>query len=171
MLVCVVKLVSNLLTAGRGVHRYKVDVNAQQNFLTGCAALYRGCCLVLVEGGPKAIERYKKLMMRRIDWNDYTKPEEVEGAEGMEVEKEAEKPKVERQQNFCDLVWEGTVLKSAFKNFQVDVFPSDKDARKFLKQRGVPHYWDVCRCASPSSFHIRFIISFFFFFCWPLLTL
>jgi hypothetical protein len=60
-----------------------------------------------------------------------------------------EKAKVERQQNFCDLVWEGTVLKSAFKNFQVDVFPSDKDARKFLKQRGVPHYWDVCRCASP----------------------
>ncbi|ELR19312.1 premRNA processing factor 3 (PRP3) protein [Acanthamoeba castellanii str. Neff] len=126
-------------------HKYKVDVNAQQNFLTGCAVLYRGCCLVLVEGGPKAIERYKKLMMRRIDWNDYTKPEEVEGAEGMEVEKEVEKAKVERQQNFCDLVWEGTVLKSAFKNFQVDVFPSDKDARKFLKQRGVPHYWDVCR--------------------------
>jgi U4/U6 small nuclear ribonucleoprotein PRP3 len=129
-------------------NRYKVDINAQQNFLTGCAVLYRGCCLVLVEGGPKAIERYKKLMMRRVDWNDYTKPEEAESEGGMEVEKEEKPKQPDRPQNFCDLVWEGTVLRPSFRNFQVDLFPSEKDARKFLKQRGVPHYWDVCRCAS-----------------------
>jgi len=121
-------------------HKYKVEMNAQQNFLTGCAVLYRVCCLVLVEGGPRGIERFKKLMLRRVDWNDFTKTEE-EG-EPMDVGKE--KPKVERQ-NYCDLVWEGTVLKAAFKNFQVDAFPSEKDARKFLKLRGVPHYWDACR--------------------------
>jgi U4/U6 small nuclear ribonucleoprotein PRP3 len=145
--------------------RYKVDVNAQENFLTGCAVLYRGCCMVLVEGGLKAIERYKKLMLRRIDWNDFTKTEEEAAGEGMEVEKE-EKPKAatsERQQNHCDLVWEGTVLKSAFKNFQVDVFPSDKDARKFLKQRGAPHYWDTCRMfrreMAPANHSVQAIIA------------
>lgn len=129
-------------------HKYKVDVNAQENFLTGCAVLYRGCCAVLVEGGPKGIERYKKLMLRRIDWNDFTTEEEEEDKE-MDVEKQKAKERAaaDRPHNYCDLVWEGTVLKAAFKNFQVDLFPSESDARKFLKQRGVPHYWDAARHA------------------------
>jgi U4/U6 small nuclear ribonucleoprotein PRP3 len=29
--------------------------------------------LVLVEGGPRAIKRFKKLMLRRIDWNSKAK--------------------------------------------------------------------------------------------------
>lgn len=29
--------------------------------------------MVLVEGGPKAIKKYKKLMLRRIKWNDLSK--------------------------------------------------------------------------------------------------
>jgi hypothetical protein len=29
--------------------------------------------LVIVEGGPTAIKRYKKLMLRRIDWNSKAK--------------------------------------------------------------------------------------------------
>lgn len=126
-------------------HKYKVDVNAQENFLNGCALLYRGCCLVLVEGGPKSIERYKKLMMRRIDWNDFTINEEEGEGEG----EKAKERVVDRPHNSCSLVWEGTVLKSAFKNFQVDVFPSESDVRKFLKQRGVAHYWDACKYVTP----------------------
>jgi len=82
-------------------HKYKVDINAQENFLTGCAALYRGCCLVLVEGGPKGIERYKKLMLRRIDWNDFVEEEAAAAAaaaEGEEVvkEKKTEAIKIDR---------------------------------------------------------------------------
>lgn len=57
-------------------HQYKVDVNAQQLSLTGgvlqCLGQATDGCtltLVLVEGGPKAIKRYVKLMLRRIKWN------------------------------------------------------------------------------------------------------
>lgn len=30
--------------------------------------------MVLVEGGPTAIKKYKRLLLRRIDWNQKTKP-------------------------------------------------------------------------------------------------
>lgn len=34
--------------------------------------------LVIVEGGPRAIKRYKKLMLRRIDWNSRSKQRKPE---------------------------------------------------------------------------------------------
>lgn len=48
---------------------YKIDKNAQQNHLTGILLLMEECNLLLVEGGPKAQKRYRKLLMNRIDWN------------------------------------------------------------------------------------------------------
>ena len=47
---------------------YKIDINAQQNHLTGVALLVEDFCVVIVEGGPKAQKRYRKLLMQRIDW-------------------------------------------------------------------------------------------------------
>eukprot|EP01103_Thecamoeba_quadrilineata_P002784 TRINITY_DN1266_c1_g4_i1.p2 TRINITY_DN1266_c1_g4~~TRINITY_DN1266_c1_g4_i1.p2 ORF type:complete len:500 (+),score=157.29 TRINITY_DN1266_c1_g4_i1:2581-4080(+) len=48
---------------------YKVDINARENHLSGCMLLCPTMNLVIVEGGPKALRRFKKLMLRRIDWN------------------------------------------------------------------------------------------------------
>ncbi|CAM9721107.1 unnamed protein product [Phaeothamnion confervicola] len=51
-------------------HRFKVDKNAQQWYMTGavlaCKAARVGA--VVVEGGPKAIKYYTRLMLRRIQW-------------------------------------------------------------------------------------------------------
>ena len=55
-------------------HQFKVDMNAQQNNLTGGVLMCKGeggsgdqaVSLVVVEGGPKAIKRYTRLMLRRI---------------------------------------------------------------------------------------------------------
>jgi U4/U6 small nuclear ribonucleoprotein PRP3 len=58
--------------------RYKVDINARQLHLRGVVLL---CApeelnMVLVEGGLRAIGKYRKLLMRRIDWNRVITPEE-----------------------------------------------------------------------------------------------
>jgi len=136
-------------------HRYKVDVNAQENNLTGRAVLFGNCNLILVEGGPKALLRYKKLLLRRIDWNSYVSQEEEgegaggEGGEGMETDAPPPEPKPKpappMSNNQCWLLWEGSVLKSAFKEFRFEQVFSDKAARKLLKDRRVGHYWDCCK--------------------------
>ena len=64
-------------------HRFKVDVNAQQFFLTGTVVLCqqpedavatsgrqeKGFSLVVVEGGPKGIKKFVRLMLKRVDWD------------------------------------------------------------------------------------------------------
>jgi len=125
-------------------HRYKIGINAKQNFLNGCVILYSGCNLLVVEGGVKGIRRYKKLLLRRIDWNSFVANEDEEEAE--------EKKQMHIQENKCYLLWEGTVLKQAFKGFDFHQCPANKVARRFLKDRGVAHYWDCARFFDPSSY-------------------
>ena len=42
------------------------------------ALLVEDFCVVIVEGGPKAQKRYRKLLMQRIDWGDVADEEEDE---------------------------------------------------------------------------------------------
>ena len=56
-------------------HKFKVNVNAQQMALNGVCIISNKKyglnvpSVVVVEGGPKAMKFYKKLMLRRINWN------------------------------------------------------------------------------------------------------
>ena len=49
---------------------YKVDINAQQFHLRGCAAVCPALQwqLVVVEGSAKAVKKYVGLMTARINW-------------------------------------------------------------------------------------------------------
>lgn len=47
---------------------FKVDKTAQQLELLGVCLVTEGKIMVVVEGGPKAIKFYDKLMMKRIQW-------------------------------------------------------------------------------------------------------
>ena len=49
-------------------HRFKVNANAKQLNLTGCALLLPDLNIVIVEGGQKNTKRFMKLMLRRIKW-------------------------------------------------------------------------------------------------------
>lgn len=89
---------------------YKIDKNAQQNHLTGILVLMDECNLLIVEGGPKAQKRYRKLLMHRIDWNDA--PADDDDEDGDEAEKLT-------AEDVCKLVWEGLVIKSHFRTFRV----------------------------------------------------
>jgi len=116
---------------------YKIDINAQQNHLTGVALLVEDFCVVIVEGGPKAQKRYRKLLMQRIDWGDVADEEEDEDEE--EEREERRRNAAER----CKVVWEGQVIKANFKAFRVEPARTADVARKLLKDRGCEHYWDM----------------------------
>ncbi|XP_058204709.1 protein RDM16 isoform X1 [Rhododendron vialii] len=112
--------------------RFKVDVNAQENRLTGCAVIADGISVVLVEGGMKSIKRYGKLMLNRIDWASAVKKEDEEGNE------DEDKPV-----NKCLLVWQGSVAKPSFHRFSVHECRTEAAARKVFSDAGVGHYWDL----------------------------
>nr|XP_043610016.1 protein RDM16-like isoform X2 [Erigeron canadensis] len=111
--------------------RFKVDVNAQENRLSGCAVISEGICVVVVEGGTKSIKRYQKLMLKRINWAAAVKDED-------EDEVDDEKPK-----NKCVLVWQGSVAKPSFHRFLVHECRTENAARKIFSDAGVGHYWDL----------------------------
>lgn len=119
-------------------NKWKIDMNAQQLFLSGIALLNDEMNLVVAEGGSKMIKKFIRLMEHRLDWNKV----EDDEAEGEDSEEETEKkPDVKK----CDLVWKGVTKSAAFKSFKFESSKTETAARKFLQQRGVGHYWDMCK--------------------------
>ncbi|XP_028391992.1 U4/U6 small nuclear ribonucleoprotein Prp3-like [Dendronephthya gigantea] len=112
--------------------QYKVDVNARQLYMTGCVVLIRDMNLVVVEGGPKAQKKFRRLMLNRIKWSEDSKKR-------ANSDDEDEKT----TQNFCRLVWEGTEKKRRFSDFKMKTCANESAAREYLKTYGVEHYWDL----------------------------
>eukprot|EP00455_Lapot_gusevi_P002803 TRINITY_DN11153_c0_g3_i4.p1 TRINITY_DN11153_c0_g3~~TRINITY_DN11153_c0_g3_i4.p1 ORF type:complete len:325 (+),score=82.83 TRINITY_DN11153_c0_g3_i4:40-1014(+) len=119
-------------------HRFKVDINAQQLGLTGCAVLFPECNVVVVEGGPKAMKKFNRLMLKRIKWED-VKSDAANEEESDEDEDEDSKS------NKCMLVWQGIAKQRAFQGFRFESCRSEAMARKCLTDRGVGQYWDMAR--------------------------
>ncbi|CAK9045436.1 unnamed protein product [Durusdinium trenchii] len=118
-------------------HLFKIDMNAQQFHLTGCCIACPGVAnMVVVEGGPRAVKRYKKLMIRRIKWTE----EQADDDDDDEDQDEVTAPKL---QDFCVLIWEGVVKQRSFKNWKVTHVRTEPEARKLLNDRQAEHYWDV----------------------------
>ncbi|TMX00426.1 hypothetical protein EJD97_000857 [Solanum chilense] len=111
-------------------YRFKVDVNAQENRMSGCAVILGDINVVVVEGGKKSIKRYGKLMLRRIDWAAAVKKEDDDDDE-------------DKPLNKCVLVWQGTVAKSSFRRFLVHECRTEAAARKVFADAGVLHYWNL----------------------------
>ncbi|KAK7489923.1 hypothetical protein BaRGS_00018788, partial [Batillaria attramentaria] len=51
-------------------HKFKIETNAKQLFMTGFVVLYKDCNVVVVEGGPKQQRKFKRLMLHRIKWSE-----------------------------------------------------------------------------------------------------
>ncbi|KAF8943536.1 hypothetical protein BGZ47_005354 [Haplosporangium gracile] len=109
--------------------KFKVDKNATQLGLTGIVLMYPTFSIVLVEGGHKAINQYKKLMLRRIDWSDNTR---LDGTEVSETTTD----------NKCLLVWEGQLRERQFKAFRFLKATNDAQLKQVLARHGAQHYWD-----------------------------
>lgn len=131
------------MTDGR--RKFKVDISAQQYNLTGATVVFDNCNVVTVEGGPKGIKKFKRLMIGRIKWM----PDELGGEDEVpEPDSEGEgggdaaSKKVYKK---CVLVWTGVTNKRAFKSFRADICRTEQEARAIFKDRMVPQYWDMCR--------------------------
>eukprot|EP00268_Persea_americana_P055072 TRINITY_DN6372_c0_g1_i2.p1 TRINITY_DN6372_c0_g1~~TRINITY_DN6372_c0_g1_i2.p1 ORF type:complete len:268 (+),score=60.46 TRINITY_DN6372_c0_g1_i2:1019-1822(+) len=111
--------------------RFKVDVNAQENRLTGCAVISDGISVVVVEGGSKSIKRYGKLMLKRINWAAAVANEEEEDENDV------------APINKCMLVWQGSAAKPSFNRFLIHQCRTEAAARKVFADAGVAHYWEL----------------------------
>ena len=109
--------------------KFKIETNAKQLYMTGCAVLFKDVNVVVVEGGPKQQKKYRQLMMKRIRWEEDP------------VKSKADAPIAIR--NTCSLVWEGTTKQRNFGDLIFKLCPSEVVAREHFRKHGVEHYWDL----------------------------
>ncbi|XP_023685791.1 U4/U6 small nuclear ribonucleoprotein Prp3 isoform X2 [Paramormyrops kingsleyae] len=115
--------------------KFKVEANASQLYLTGTVVLHRDVNIVVVEGGPKAQKKFKKLMLSRIKWEEQTNSKREDG-EGSDDE-------ASKKTNKCSLVWEGTAKERSFGEVKFKQCPTENMAREHFKKHGTEHYWDL----------------------------
>ncbi len=126
-------------------HRFKVVMNARQLGLSGALVLFQDCNVVVVEGGTKALGKFRKLMLRRIDWSAMV-PSNTDGAGASSLSASTANPNLK---NEAVLVWEGTIAKASFYDFKTIETRSENGCRMLFRKRKVEHYWDLCVQASP----------------------
>ncbi|KAH0472810.1 MAG: uncharacterized protein KVP18_001009 [Porospora cf. gigantea A] len=130
---------------------FKIAKNADQLHLTGVAVYFKGRGnLVVVEGGPRAVRRYKRLMLRRIQWSPSQtivpeSDDEVYGgsvadkggdAALLELQYQAKDP------HFPRVLWEGVVEEKSFGRWQAHIVSSEVEIRKALPTEKTYAYWE-----------------------------
>ena len=136
---------------GHRLHRAKIELNAVQEQVTGMMLLNPKFNLVVVEGGQKAIKHYKRLMLHRIDWTDFTRNTEVEpvtsDGEDTTMKNGAE---FDPSQNRCQLIWEGEEKYRMFRYWKVRSVPTNTMAKEVLGWRA-EHLWGLATRMTPTS--------------------
>ncbi|KAK3879323.1 hypothetical protein Pcinc_016108 [Petrolisthes cinctipes] len=108
-----------------GSHKFKVETNAKQLYLTGTVVLFKDINVVVVEGGPKQQKKYRRLMMERIKWAEESRSKDAE------------------LESKCQLIWDGIASERSFGEMQFKACPTESFARDHFKKHGVEHYWDL----------------------------
>ncbi|TKX26929.1 U4/U5/U6 small nuclear ribonucleoprotein prp3 [Elsinoe australis] len=133
-----------------GKHRYQIDVNAKQESLTGMTVLHPKMNLVIVEGGAHSVNFYKKLMLRRIKWEENAAP--VGGQAPRDSEDKAWLQPLDEQgrvkdlsDNRCTLVWEGDEKQRAFKKWGSRVCETDGEAKDALARMKMENMWTLAQ--------------------------
>ncbi|NXK01031.1 PRPF3 protein, partial [Corythaixoides concolor] len=116
--------------------KFKIEANAGQLYLTGVVVLHKDVNVVVVEGGPKAQKKFKRLMLHRIKWDEQTS--NTKGEDDDESDEESVK-----KANKCSLVWEGTAKDRSFGEMKFKQCPTENMAREHFKKHGAEHYWDL----------------------------
>ena len=134
-----------------GRHRYKIEVNAKENALTGVCIMHSKMNLVIVEGGAHSIKFYKKLMMNRIDWTENAAPKSIREGNKEALAKwlEAEDDKGELKDlslNSCQLVFQGEEKQRAFRKWLgARVCESDAQAKDILSRAKMESFWNLVK--------------------------
>ncbi|KDQ60251.1 hypothetical protein JAAARDRAFT_191653 [Jaapia argillacea MUCL 33604] len=137
-------------------HRFKVRKNAEQMNLTGVCIFHPSFSMVYVEGAPKFVRNYKRLMLHRIVWTETARArgvdeadadgedgEDEDGGKGKAKAVVPEEPEevIPLDDNRCDLVWEGDIRDRVFSNFKPKSCPTDSSAKEVLGTK-LAGYWD-----------------------------
>lgn len=140
-------LVIRVESLANGKHRFKINKNAEQLGLTGICIFSPKFNLVIVEGGPYAITKYRKLMLNRIDWTEDAGP--LEGADaGEQLTHGADIP---MEQNKCTLVWEGELKQRGFRKFSSERCPTDAMAKERLERGKMEYMWTQAKNVVPKE--------------------
>ncbi|NXQ29410.1 PRPF3 protein, partial [Alaudala cheleensis] len=116
--------------------KFKIEMNAGQLYLTGVVVLHKDVNVVVVEGGPKAQKKFKRLMLHRIKWDEQTS--NTKGEKDDESDKESIK-----KTNKCSLVWEGMAKNRSFGEMKFKQCPTENMVREHFKKHNTEHYWDL----------------------------
>ncbi|KAF8531348.1 pre-mRNA processing factor 3-domain-containing protein [Gautieria morchelliformis] len=150
-------------------HRFKVRKNAEQMNLTGLCLFNPAFSLIYVEGAPKFLKQYKRLLLHRMQWTEAARPrgatdvpdvdeEDEEGlaasagalGKGKGKEVVTDEGVVSLEDNRCDLVWEGQIADRAFRNFKPKSCPTDSSAKEALGMKLSSH-WDTAKNWKPQE--------------------
>ena len=125
-------------------NRFKIDKNSQQLYLTGLCLMNRENALsnlIYVEGGYKAIQRFKKLVLRRIKWNETEK--------NLINEYNNNYKNIGNNLNNifenCKLIWEGSIKKRNCVNWKMREIKSEQDAISILKEKNLEYIWNMIK--------------------------
>ncbi|EER20719.1 conserved hypothetical protein [Perkinsus marinus ATCC 50983] len=146
-------------------HQFKVSKNAEQLHLSGMGLVVSPEVgnVVVVEGSRKAVRRYDKLMLRRINWNERVgnrrrpgeeEEEDPDAAGGVEEEYSDYDSDTEgvtaRHSDGCVRMWHGVVPKRLFPmersgqpSWKLIQAPGESFARRTLREYHAEHYWDM----------------------------
>ncbi|KAF3925516.1 hypothetical protein AA313_de0209708 [Arthrobotrys entomopaga] len=138
---CLVFRIENLTNPS---HQFKIRKNAEQLSLTGICINNPKFNLVVVEGGAWAINKYKKLMIQRIKWNETSGGHDSD-AEGDSPGASAPLAAETMESNYCTLVWEGELKLRSFKKFTTSKCESESEARRLLERNKVENYWTLAK--------------------------
>lgn len=121
---------------------YKIDMNAKQLKLTGlCLTLNDKNSLIIVEGGNKSVEKYKHLLMNRINWEINEAPRKKGGDTNNDDNITLE----DLSGNSCDIVWEGEIMENKFFKWTCYTFQQNVEIKQFLEKYHMDNYWQqVC---------------------------
>eukprot|EP00996_Jenningsia_fusiforme_P003400 NODE_419_length_2276_cov_25.425685_g385_i0.p1 GENE.NODE_419_length_2276_cov_25.425685_g385_i0~~NODE_419_length_2276_cov_25.425685_g385_i0.p1 ORF type:complete len:623 (+),score=165.12 NODE_419_length_2276_cov_25.425685_g385_i0:193-2061(+) len=109
--------------------RLKVDMNANQLKLTGCAIISGPINMVVIEGGRKPTRKFVHLMTSRVHWGEDDILQEDGKSSGVS--------------NWCSLVWQGCSATKQFTTFKLQQFASAEKAKKFMTDKGCIYLWDM----------------------------
>ncbi|KAF5657369.1 U4 u6 small nuclear ribonucleoprotein [Fusarium heterosporum] len=142
-------LVFKIGSLANGQHRYKIGVNAEQLALTGTCIMHPKFNLVIVEGGEWSINKYKKLMLNRIDWTENSPSRDRDGKQGgtrdwLLAEKDNGELK-DMSMNECKLVFEGEEKARAFRKWGSKVCETDSEARDALARTKMNNFWQLAK--------------------------
>ncbi|KAK2612862.1 U4/U5/U6 small nuclear ribonucleoprotein prp3 [Conoideocrella luteorostrata] len=142
-------VVFRISSLANGQHRYKIGVNATQLALSGTCIMHPKFNLVIVEGGTWSINKYKKLMLGRIDWTENSPSRNREEKNSTEKDwlqaENANGVLKDMSSNQCKVVFEGEQKARVFRKWSSKVCETDSEAREILARAKMDNFWSLAK--------------------------